>query len=97
MVGVRHKGDRVTLLQAQLTSRGVDLEVVLTGEGADLLLRLFADQGAVVQCSRNSGLRDPGQSGDVSDRADSFRAHLCNRLHCTTSKSACQEAIPGFS
>jgi len=68
--------NRSAFHHAQTTGRRVDLEVVLTGNRTDLCFGLLPDQWAVVQCPRNGGFGNPSQSGDISDGADSFRAHI---------------------
>ncbi len=89
LVLVGDERDDVALLQAEPARRVVHLEPVLPGDLADAVLRLDADQRAVVERARDGGLGHARQAGDVGDGLDGgFLCHQCNRLHAIKTSPA---------
>src|SRR5215216_3977451 len=59
VISMGDKANRPAFLHAELAGRGVDLEVMLTGQIANLSLGLHADQWTVVQSPRYCGFGNP--------------------------------------
>src|SRR5262249_39633476 len=68
LVRIGDEGRDVAPLRRQPARRLVRLEAVLAREIADPLLRLGADERAVVERRRDRGLRDSGQAGEIRER-----------------------------